>query len=277
MGIETAIALASTAASGIGALTSSNDMSDMSSQLYGQTKFNPYNVYGPAGSAIFDAKNGGVTGYLSPEFQGALGQAAAGRQQLGNTANAFSTSDYANQYYQNLKSLAAPEQAWSGNDFMDKVYSKGNWGSTTGAHDLWSYANLQNQQDTGMRQQALQSAGQEQTRLFDTYLNALKGEMAIADIPQNIINQGANIGAQASGANNQAAQYPWLAAQNQADASSAFWGNLSGGIGNAATALAKKYGSTGTPAWTGGNTGWGGMTGGDILSGWNPTGSGGGW
>ena len=248
MGIESAIGLASSVASGIGSLTSSDDMSGMADQLYNQTKFNPYNVYSPLGSAIFDAKNGGVTGYLSPEFQQALGNTSTYRQNLGNTAGAFSTQDYANQYYQNLKTLAAPEQAWSANDFMDKVYQSGGWGGTTGAHDIFSYANLQNQQDIGLRQQSLQAAGQEQSRLFDTYLRTLQGEMNIAGIPNQIINQGAQIGSYASGANNNAAQYPWLAAQNQADASSAFWGNLSTGIGNAGKSLYNKYGSAGSPS-----------------------------
>lgn len=276
--IATGLSIAGAASglmSGIGALTGSGDMTDMANQLYSQAKYNPYNVYSPLGSAIFDAKNGGVTGYLSPEFQQALGNTSTYRQNLGNTAGAFSTQDYANQYYQNLKTLAAPEQAWSANDFMDKVYKSGNWGSTTGLHDMYSYANLQNQQDTGMRQQALTAAGQEQSRLFDNYLRTLQGEMNIAGIPNNIINQGAQIGSYASGANANAAQFPWSAAQNSADASSAFWGTLGTGFGNAANALSKKYGSAGTAPWTGGNSnsGWG--TGG--LGDWNPTGNNSGW
>lgn len=201
-----------------------NGLNNAAERLYANTAFNPYNINTPYGSAAFSGNN--ATATLSPEFQRALQEAQRQRIQLGKDAQGFNTDKFAQNYYNTSKRITAPEDAWTANDFLDKVYASGNMGSSTGAHDIFQFGLEKDLADQALRLQSRSQAGQEQTRLFNLYNNSLANEMRIAGIPNDQINLGLNAGSARSGANSSANQYPWFAAQNQADASAAFWKSL---------------------------------------------------
>lgn len=201
-----------------------NGLNNAAERLYANTAFNPYNINTPYGSAAFSGNN--ATATLSPEFQRALQEAQRQRIQLGKDAQGFNTDKFAQNYYNTIKRITAPEDAWTANDFLDKVYASGNMGSSTGAHDIFQFGLEKDLADQALRLQSRSQAEQEQTRLFNLYNNSLANEMRIAGIPNDQIQLGLNAGAARSGANSSANQYPWYAAQNQADASAAFWKSL---------------------------------------------------
>lgn len=207
-----------------GAQNAQNNLNDAAERLYANTAFNPYNINTPYGSATFTGNN--ATSTLSPEFKAALAEAQAQRIQLGKDAYGFNTDKFARNYYNTSKRITAPEDAWTANDFLDKVYSSGNMGSSTGAHDIFQFGLEKDLADQALRLQSRSQAGQEQTRLFNLYNNSLANEMKIAGIPNDQIQLGLNAGSSRSNANSGANQYPWFAAQNQADASAAFWKSL---------------------------------------------------
>ena len=207
-----------------GAQSAQNNLEDAANRLYSQGAFNPYNINTPYGTAAFTGNS--ATATLSPEFQKALAEAIKQRTQIGKDAYGFNTGKYAQNYYNTTKRIKAPEEAWTANDFLDKVYSSGNMGSSTGAHDIFQFGLEKDLADQALRLQSKQQAGQEQSRLFTLYNNSLANEMRIAGIPNEQIQLGLNAGSARSVANQGAGQYPWFAAQNQADASSAFWKSL---------------------------------------------------
>lgn len=166
--------------------------------------------------------------------------------QLGKDAMGFDTNKFANNYYRDAKRMRAPFDAMEQNDFADKVYASGNWGSTVGAQDMFSFDNSRRLADVGMRLDARSQAGQEQQRLFNMYSNALTNELRVAGIPNQQIALGGNLGSAASGANQGASQYPWLTAQNQSDASAAFWTSVAGGVRNGVNSAINKYGGYGS-------------------------------
>ena len=212
-------------------------------------KYQPYNISTPGGTVNFDGTN--VTSNLSPEFQQALIQAALARNQSAQDLLKFNTGDYANNYYSQIKSLQAPQDAWQSNDFMDKVYNSGNMGSTTGAHDIFGFGLQKALEDVGLRNTALTNAGAEQTRLFNNYFASIGNEGKIATMNTSDIGLGGNLGSQQSGA----AQYPWLSANNAANASASFWASLGKTATNIGSSLYSKYGEPGTPEPSNSNLG----------------------
>lgn len=217
---------------------------DMANRLYEQNRFQPYNINTPYGTAAFSGNT--ATSQLSPEFQKALREAELQRIQLGKDAKGFNTSKFANNYYKDVKRMQAPFDAMEQNDFADKVYASGNWGSTVGAQDMFSFDNSRRLADVGLRLDAKNQAGQEQTRLFNLYNNSLLNEMKIAGIPNDQIALGMQLGGYQSNANTQASQYPWLTAQNQANASAAFWSSIGTGVQRGVNSAINKYGGYGS-------------------------------
>ena len=234
-----------------GAQSAQNNLEDAANRLYAQGAFNPYNINTPYGTAAFTGNT--ATSKLSPEFQAALNEAQRQRMQLGKDAYGFNTGKYAQNYYSTTKRIKAPEEAWTANDFLDKVYSSGNMGSSTGAHDIFQFGLERDLADQALRLQAGQQAGQEQTRLFNLYNNSLMNEMKIAGIPNDQIALGMQLGSARSTGNQAASQYPWFAAQNQADASSAFWKSITDNfLPNGS--ITNKYGAPGATGTINTNT-----------------------
>lgn len=216
---------------------------DIANNLYQQGRFQPYNINTPYGTAAFSGNN--ATSTLSPQFQQALREATSQRTQLGRDAMGFDTNRFADNYYRDIKSMQAPFDAMKQNDFADKVYASGNWGSTVGAQDMFSFDNSERLADMGLRLNARTLAGEEQTRLFNLYNNSLLNEMKIAGIPNDQIALGMQLGGYQSTANQGAADYPWLVAGNQANASAAFWSSIANGAGNMINSSIGKYGGYG--------------------------------
>lgn len=115
-----------------------------------------------------------------------------------------------------------------------------------------------------LRLQAQQAGAVEQDRLFDRYFKSAASTQTLAQSPYDLVALGGNLGTASSGAATAAAQYPWLAASNSADASAAFWSNIGMGAANAATGVLAKYGNfqreanrpvyTPSPYFSGGNS-----------------------
>jgi len=218
----------------------SQNAQDQLSKAAQQYKFNPYNVNSPFGNVSFSGNN--VFSQLSPEFQQALVQAMGARNTAARDYALFNQGDFANNYYGNIKSLNAPEDAWRAEDMLSKVYNSGNMGSTTGSHDVFSYGLAKMLEDIGLKQTALTSAGQEQDRLFNRLVNSVGLEGKIANFGNENIAIGGQLGSAAVSGN----QYPWLAAQTSADASASFWSHLGSTGANMINSLVSKYGTPGT-------------------------------
>jgi hypothetical protein len=227
-----------------GQRSNQNNLEDAANRLSAGMQFNPYNVNTPYGTAAFSGNN--ATANLSPEFQRALAEAQGQRVQLGKDAMGFNTSKFANDYYRDVKRMRAPFDAMEQNDFADKVYASGNWGSTVGAQDMFSFDNSRRLADVGMRLDARSQAGQEQQRLFNLYSNALTNELRVAGIPNAQIALGGNLGGAAANAGQAAGQYPWLAATSAMGASNAFWNSLATGVGRGVNSAINKYGGYGS-------------------------------
>lgn len=208
-------------------------------QLAAAGQFNPYNVSGPAGGASFSGNN--ATAQLSPEMQAQLAQMSQATQGAFSDYTKFNAGGYAKNYYDTITSYKQPLDQANTNELLNRVYATGNWGSTTGAQDVYSYQQAKNMEDNMLRIQAQQAGASEQDRLFNRYFQSASAEQGLATLPYQFLNQGASFGGAASSANVQANQYPWLAAQNASDASSAFWSTIGSGVINAGNAVLGKY------------------------------------
>lgn len=208
-------------------------------QLAASGQFNPYNVSGPAGSASFSGNN--ATAQLSPEMQAQLAQMSQATQGAFSDYTKFNAGGYAKNYYDTITSYKQPLDQANTNELLNRVYATGNWGSTTGAQDVYSYQQAKNMEDNMLRIQAQQAGASEQDRLFNRYFQSAAAEQGLATLPYQFLNQGASFGGAASSANISANQYPWLAAQNASDASSAFWSTIGSGVIDAGNAVLGKY------------------------------------
>ncbi len=225
----------------LGQTQAANTQSDAANKLAASMQFNPYNVAGPAGGAVFSGNN--AAGTLSPELQAQLAQMQGITSGALSDYNKFNTGNYAQNYYDTITKYKQPEDQAQTNDLLNRVYATGNWGSTTGAKDVYSYQQAKAMEDNMLRLQAQQAGASEQDRLFNRYFKAAGSQQSLATLPYQFINQGGNLGGTASNAAVQAGQYPWLAAQNSSDASAAFWSTLGGVAGNAASSVLNKYNS----------------------------------
>lgn len=245
----------------LGQKSAQEDFNKIAQQLAQQSQFSPYNITGPGGSVAFNGNN--VTASLSPELQAQLGQMDKVTRGAFEDYLKFNAGGYANNYYSTIKNMQEPTDQAMTNDLLDRVYASGNWGSTTGAQDIYSYQQSKAIEDQMLRLQAQQAGAQEQDRLFDRYFKSSASQQALAQSPYDLVSLGANVGAQRSGAAAQAAQYPWLSAGNSANASSAFWSFLGGSASNAVGSILQKYGNyekeanrpvfTPSPYFSGGN------------------------
>lgn len=246
----------------LGQRNAQEDFNRIAQQLAQQSQFSPYNISGPGGSVAFNGNN--VTASLSPELQAQLGQMDQATRGAFEDYMNFNAGGYANNYYKTIKDMNLPMDQAMTNDLLDRVYASGNWGSTTGAKDIYSYQQSKALEDQMLRLQAQQAGAVEQDRLFDRYFKSAASTQTLAQSPYDLIGLGANVGAQRSSASATAAQYPWLAASNSADASAAFWSNIGMGAANAATGVLAKYGNfqkeanrpvyTPSPYFSGGNS-----------------------
>ena len=225
----------------LGQTQAANTQSDAANKLAASMQFNPYNVAGPAGGAVFSGNN--AAGTLSPELQAQLAQMQGITSGALSDYNKFNTGNYAQNYYDTITKYKQPEDQAQTNDLLNRVYATGNWGSTVGAKDVYSYQQAKAMEDNMLRLQAQQAGASEQDRLFNRYFKAASSQQDLATLPYQFINQGGNLGGTASNAAVQAGQYPWLAAQNSSDASAAFWSTLGGVAGNAASSVLNKYNS----------------------------------
>ena len=225
----------------LGQTQAANTQSDAANKLAASMQFNPYNVAGPAGGAVFSGNN--AAGTLSPELQAQLAQMQGITSGALSDYNKFNTGNYAQNYYDTITKYKQPEDQAQTNDLLNRVYATGNWGSTVGAKDVYSYQQAKAMEDNMLRLQAQQAGASEQDRLFNRYFKAAGSQQSLATLPYQFINQGGTLGGTASNSAVQAGQYPWLAAQNSSDASAAFWSTLGGIAGNAASSVLNKYNS----------------------------------
>lgn len=206
------------------------------------SQFKPYNVSGPTGSASFSGNT--ATGNLSPEMQRMLAQFEGIQGGALSDYNKFNTGDFSQNYYDTIKRYKMPYDQAQTNQLLERVYNTGNWESTTGARDVYSYEQAKRLEDDMLRIQAQQAGAQEQDRLFDRYFKASSAVEGLRRSPLELITMGGNLGGTAGQINANAAQYPWLAARNASDASAAFWSNIGTSAGNAASSILSAYNNT---------------------------------
>lgn len=246
----------------LGAKSAQEDFSKIAQQLQSQSQFNPYNVSGPAGSASFFGNT--ATANLSPELQAQLGQMDTATRGAFEDYMKFNAGGYADNYYKTISDMRRPTDQAQTNDLLNRVYSTGNWGSTVGAQDVYSYQQAKTLEDAGIKLQAQEAGAQEQDRLFNRYFKSAASTQELATLPYDLINQGGNLGGTASTSAVNASQYPWLAEQSSVAASANFWKTIGGSVGKTASDVLGKYAGyqknanravyTPSPYFSGGNS-----------------------
>lgn len=246
----------------LGAKSAQEDFSKIAQQLQSQSQFNPYNVSGPAGSASFFGNN--ATASLSPELQAQLGQMDTATRGAFEDYMKFNAGGYADNYYKTISDMRRPTDQAQTNDLLNRVYATGNWGSTVGAQDVYSYQQSKSLEDAAIKLQAQEAGAAEQDRLFNRYFKSAASTQDLASLPYDIINQGGNLGGTAANAAIGSAAYPWLAEQSAVAASANFWKTIGGSVGKTASDVLGKYAGyqknanravyTPSPYFSGGNS-----------------------
>ena len=213
-----------------GASQAQQTLNNAAQQAATAGKFTPYNITTPGGGGFFNGTN--ATGALSPEIAAQLANQTQAANQAYGAYQKFNPQNYAQNMYNTIKSYKAPTDQFDASTFLDKLYSKGQWGSTPGEGALFDYGRQKTSEDNMFRLQSQQAGGVEQDRLFNNYLLAAKAQMSTANSPLDYITAGSNIGQGASQTNLAAANFPWNAAQSSAAASANFWSYLGGSASN---------------------------------------------
>ncbi len=206
-------------------------------RAFANSQFTPYNINTPGGSATFTGNNASAS--LSPQAQKLLGDYNSVMGQDLTAFNKFNPNNYSQNMYKTLSNLKAPGVTAANNNLLSDVYNRGQWGGTVGAQDIYSADMANNLQDQALRLQSQQAGASESDRLFNQYMKSAAAYHSLLNSPNDFITQGLNAGGQRSAANTGANQYPWLAANNSADASAAFWSSL----GNTAAGLMQSVGN----------------------------------
>ena len=214
----------------LGQNIASDNLSSAAQQAQTAAKYQPYGIATPGGLGYFSGNT--ATGVLSPELQAQLANLNQNTQGNYGALQKFNPQDYANQMYSTVKSYSAPNDTFQGNNFLDKLYSSGQWGSTPGEGQLFNFARGKQAEDNSLRFQAQQAGGQEQNRLFGNYIKSLSSQLTTASDPLQYIQAGSQIGTGAAQANSAAARFPWLAANDSAASSLGFWNYLGQQAGN---------------------------------------------
>lgn len=214
-----------------------DQQSQAAERAFANSQFTPYNINTPGGSATFTGNNASAS--LSPQAQKLLGDYNSVMGQDLTAFNKFNPNNYSQNMYKTLSNLKAPGVTAANNNLLSDVYNRGQWGGTVGAQDIYSADMANNLQDQAMRLQSQQAGASESDRLFNQYMKSAAAYHSLLNSPNDFITQGLNAGGQRSAANTSANQYPWLAANNSADASAAFWSSL----GNTAAGLMQNVGN----------------------------------
>ena len=213
-----------------GQQNAANNLNDAAQRAFENSRFMPYNVNTPGGSAMFDGNN--ITTQLSPEMQAIAGQ----QRGLVNTNlaayNRFNPNNYSQNMYRTLSNLRAPQQTAENNNLLSNTYNLGRWGSTVGAQDIYSADMAQNLQDQALRLQSQQAGAQKSDRLFNNYMKSAASYNTLLNSPNDFARLGLMGGQAQSGANANAMQYPWLAAGADYGSSNAFWSSLGNSVSN---------------------------------------------
>ena len=201
-----------------------NQLNSAADRAFQNAQFQPYNVSGPLGGVAFNGNR--INASLSPEGRRVANQLRG----LVNTNlrgyNEFNPNNYAQNYYDTVSGLQAPELTAQTNSALSDIYNRGMWGSTEGARNIYNIDQSRMLSDNALRLQAQQAGATESDRLFNNYMKSVATYNTQLGLPMGYIASGLNAGANAANAGANANQYPWLAAQNQADASSAFWSSI---------------------------------------------------
>jgi hypothetical protein len=213
-----------------GSQSAQNQMNSAANRAFNNAQFTPYAINTPGGSASFVGNS--ATGALSPAAKKVLDQYQANMNTGATAFSKFNPNNYAQNMYTSLSNLRAPDVTRANNDLLSNTYNLGQWGSTTGADKIYSQDMANNLQDQALRLQSQSAGANESDRLFNQYMKSAAAYHDLLNSPSKLIDQGLSAGGQRSAANSSANQYPWLAAQNSADASAAFWSSLGNSMSN---------------------------------------------
>ena len=219
-----------------------DQLTQAAQQAQAASQFKPYNVSNPAGSATFSGNT--ATGSLSPALQQMLDQFEGIQGGALSDYNKFNTGNFSQNYYDTLKRYQMPYDQAQTNQLLERLYNTGNWESTTGARDVYSYQQAKGLEDMMARQQAQGAGAAEQDRLFNRYFKSAQAVESLRNSPNDLINMGANLGGTAGNINLRAAEYPWLAANDNVAASQAFWGNIGNMVQSGASSILNAYSSS---------------------------------
>lgn len=213
-----------------GQQNASNNLNDAAQRAFENSRFMPYNVNTPGGSAMFDGNN--INTQLSPQAQAVANQYRGLVNTNLGAYNKFNPNNYSQNMYRTLSNLRAPAQTAENNNLLSNTYNLGRWGSTVGAQDIYSADMAQNLQDQALRLQSQQAGAQESDRLFNNYMKSAAAYNTLLSSPNDLARLGLGAGSAQSGANSAAMQYPWLAAGADYGSTNAFWSTLANSAGN---------------------------------------------
>lgn len=214
-----------------------DDKEQAAALLQEESKFKPYDVTTGVGSAIFDAENQTVTGSLSPDLQTESDRYGRLLKGYGSDLENFKPEDFSDRELEIIRRLREPVESAQRNQFEDRLFNRGQLGTTGGALQQQAFSGAQGNTDLMAVLASINSGRNEQGRLFNLYGNTLSNRVNLENSVLNNISTGANIGAAASGINADAALQPFNVAQQNINDEDAFWANVAGGVGDFATSL----------------------------------------
>jgi len=227
------MSFAGIAAAAAGSIISGSMQKSAANKAAKSAEFNPYNVSGGVGSATFG--NGTASYQLSPEYQALRNQFLGSAQGTMGAYNAYDPQQAAQQLYGQLGQLSAPGEAQARSSMENRLFAQGRLGTTGGQQQFGNLLQAQNLAGVGREVQSFNMAQDVQNQLLGRAMQSAQGGAAIDQMGQGLIGMGSDLGGRQSSAGAYAAQFPWQAAQNQSDATSAFFSNIASKVGSAQT------------------------------------------
>ena len=180
----------------LGGVLAGNQKSDAANAFANAVQFNPWDVTSPGGNATF--ANGQVTANLSPELQGRVDMLNSILGDTGTQLQNYSVGDTAARELDLMRRISGGREQQQFNQFQDLLFRQGRLGTTGGSQDLRSFMGAQGTIDLQRQLDAIQSARQEQSRLFNLYNTGMVNMANVANSPLEAARLGGSFGTNAA-------------------------------------------------------------------------------
>lgn len=193
-----------------------------------QASFNPYNVTSGFGTGSFDGTN--ATAELSAPYADLRNTFLGGAKGIFGAMKDYNPDDAASSLLGRYRKMSDPREARQRSQLENRLFKQGMLGSTGGGERTEALLGAQGTADLQRQNLAFNQAQQVQDQLMNRGMGFMQGATNLDRLPMENLRMGGTFGAASATAGANAAKYPWMAAQNNADSQSAFWGNIGQGV-----------------------------------------------